>query len=107
MAIDAALLVLLVALTAVGKDDLVSWPDPAQRLLAGTLGAGMALSLARMAYVVWRDLDIVRLQKAVIDDGAKAERQAEQEKLVDEKVAAIKGSNVRSISSREPRAWDV
>ncbi len=57
-----------------------------QQWLAGAFGFLFGILSGRMGYIVWRDLDIVRLQKAVIlsaatEEGAKKEVTAAQEKL--------------------------
>src|SRR5919106_1273343 len=69
VAILGALLAGLIALSVVGQDDIAAlWPPLAQRIAAGTVGGGIVLSVSRMGYVIWRDLDIVQLQKRLIDD---------------------------------------
>ena len=57
-----------------------------QQWLAGSFGFLFGVLSGRMGYIVWRDLDIVRLQKAVIlsaatEEVAKSELAAAQEKL--------------------------
>lgn len=58
VAVDAAALAGLVALTVVGKADVQAiWPGWAQHLVAAGIGGGAALCVSRMAYVIWRDLE--------------------------------------------------
>lgn len=103
--INAAVLIGLVALTVVSKADAILWPSWAQRLAAGLVGGMGALCIARMAYVVWRDIDIVRLQKRLIDGSASREALEEQAKLADNKVANIRGAGVRKVDVLPPKAW--
>jgi hypothetical protein len=60
--LDAVALSGLIALTVIGKDDIrTNWPKWTQQLSAGVIGATMALSVTRMAYIIWRDYDVVKL----------------------------------------------
>ena len=56
------------------------------------VGALIAFCVARMGYIIWRDYDIVRLQKKLIDDAADREtvEKASQDAL--NKVTAIRSS---------------
>jgi hypothetical protein len=64
VAIYSAFLIVIIFLTAVGKDDVQKLlPPSVQWLSAAAIGGGAVLCIARMAYVIWRDLDIVKLQK--------------------------------------------
>jgi hypothetical protein len=69
-------------LTFVGKAETMLW-------LSTAFGGLLGVLLSRMAYVVWLDLDIVRLQKRVIISAAEAEQAKEQTKLAQDKLAAI------------------
>lgn len=95
--INAAVLIGLVGLSVVGKADAALWPAWAQRGAAGAVGGLVMLCLARMAYVVWRDIDIVRLQKRLIDGAASREMTEQQGKLADDKVASIRSAGIRKI----------
>ena len=58
-----------------------------------------------MAYVVWRDIDIVRLQKHLIDGAASREANEREGVLADKKLASIRGAGVRPIEVKPPKAW--
>lgn len=106
IAINAATLLGLVTLSVVGKAEVAAyWPSLAQRLAAGAIGGLGALCVARMAYVVWRDVDIVMLQKRLVDGTATREWTEQQGKLADEKVASIRSANVRKVDVAPPKAW--
>ena len=105
ISIIATVLVGLVTLSVIGKGDAALWPEWARRVASGAVGGLASLSAARMAYVVWRDIDIVRLQKRLIDGTASREALEQQGKLADDKVASIRGTNVRPVEVQTPRAW--
>jgi hypothetical protein len=105
LGVNAVFLILLVSLTTVGKADLQASPIWAQRVASATIGAVLTLCLFRMGYVIWRDLDIVRLQKKVIDDAGARDRQEAESKAAAEKVADIRSAGVRKIASGDPKLW--
>jgi Flp pilus assembly pilin Flp len=96
LAIATVALVGLVTVVVVGAPTVdATWPLWAQRIASGAFGATAALCIARMGYVVWRDVDIVKLQKKLIDDAASKEAAEAQAKLAGENVAVMKGENLR------------
>lgn len=103
--LNAVALVGLVSLAVVGADDSVLWPEAARRIASGAIGGIVALCAARMGYVVWRDIDIVRLQKRLIDGAASREADERERALADDKVANIRAANVRPIEVKPPKAW--
>jgi hypothetical protein len=106
VAINAFSLVLLVSLTVVGKDDIRGkWPSWTQQTTAGAIGALIALGVVRMAYVVWRDYDIVKLQKYLIDTLAARRAMEDESRAAADKIADIRSSGVRRMPTGEPRAW--
>ncbi len=106
IAINATVLLGLVALTAVGRDDVAAiWPQWVQRLTSGLIGALGTLCIARMAYVIWRDIDVVSLQKRLIDGVATDEMIAFETKSADDKIASIKASGLRRVEISAPKAW--
>lgn len=103
--IIAIVLAGLVSLSIVGKSDVALWPMWARRAGAGAMGGLISLCAARMGYVVWRDIDIVRLQKKLID-GAAVNEVSEREKLLaDERIAGMRGANVRRVEVKPPKSW--
>lgn len=103
--INAGALVGLVTLSVIGAADAALWPEEARRAVAGAVGGLVTLCAARMAYVVWRDIDIVRLQKRLIDSVADKEEGERQVALADEKVMEFKSANVRRVPVEKPKAW--
>lgn len=69
-------------LTFAAKAETVLW-------LSAAFGALLGILLSRMAYVVWLDFDIVRLQKQVIISAAEAEQAKEQTKVAEDKITSI------------------
>jgi hypothetical protein len=103
--INAAVLAGLVTLSVIGKTDAGLWPDWIRRVTSGAVGGFASLCAARMAYVVWRDIDIVRLQKRLIDGAAARESNERELALADSKVASIKAAGVRAVEVKPPKAW--
>lgn len=103
--INAAALIGLVTLSVIGADEAASWPEEVRRAVASAVGGLVTLCAARMAYVVWRDIDIVRLQKRLIDGAASKESDERERALADEKVANIRSANVRPVDVKPPKAW--
>lgn len=91
LAISTIIIGVLIYLTIVTPQATGHWPNWVQRLISGVLSGGVVLIVARMALVVWRDYDIVRLQKVLIDASGDAEFQNAQEAEAQKTVAAMKG----------------
>lgn len=106
VAVNGFALAGLVTLTVIGKDDVkINWPEWLQHIISGVIGGILALGIARMAYVVWRDYDIVKLQKHLIDTLAAREANEFEAKSSTEKIASIREAGLRKISVPEPKAW--
>ena len=105
IAVNFVTLAGLVVLSVIGKDAASSWTPWAQRIAAGGVGFMFALSASRMAYVVWRDIDIVRLQKELIDKAASSEGAQAQSAAAEEKVTSIRAAGVRKVDIPRPKAW--
>jgi uncharacterized protein (DUF697 family) len=103
--INTMALAVLVTLSVIGRWEAASWADEVQRSVSGLVGGLVALSGSRMAYVVWRDIDIVRLQKRLIDDAASREAADQQRALSEDKLASMRSANVRSVETKPPKAW--
>jgi len=104
--INAVTLAGLVTLSVIGATDVSSWPDGVRRTVAGIVGSLVTLCAARMTYVVWRDIDIVRLQKRLIDGTALRDADEQESALADKKIASIRSANVQSVEIKPPKAWD-
>lgn len=68
----------------------------ADRISLAIVGGLLALCVARMAYIVWRDYDIVCLQKKLIDDSADKEAIEKAAKEALSKVSSIQASGLRA-----------
>ncbi|PWC36763.1 hypothetical protein [Azospirillum sp. TSO22-1] len=102
--IEATLLASLVALTVV-KDEVKYWDIWTTRGVSAGIGALIALSIARMGYVIWRDYDIVRLQKKLIDASGAREKLEADLKASSEKIASIRSAGLRKTGSSDPKPW--
>jgi lysylphosphatidylglycerol synthetase-like protein (DUF2156 family) len=76
-----------------------------QKWMMALAGAAVALCLARMAYIVWRDYDIVRLQRKLIDDSADRETVEKASKDALNKVSAIREASFRPPPKPEASNW--
>lgn len=103
--LNALTLIGIVTLSAIGKEQASLWPMLVKHLVAGGIGGLTALCCARMAYVVWRDIDIVRLQKRLIDGLAARESFEFETKSADDKVAMIRAAGLRKVEVSSPKAW--
>jgi hypothetical protein len=97
--------VTLAALLTLAVEEPIRVSSAWQKVILAFVGGLLALCLARMAYIVWRDHDIVRLQKKLIDDSADREaiEKAQQQALSN--VAAIRASGLRPAPRPETSAW--
>ncbi len=106
IALYAASLAGIVALTVVGRDEVKGmWPIWAQIGSSAAIGGCIALCACRMGYVVWRDLDIVRLQKHLIDASAAHDAIEGEAKASVDKIRDIRSAGLRKIAVREPKPW--
>lgn len=104
LALQFVTLVILLALSLIKEKTFYGWPNgPA--IVLGALGALLGLCVSRMGYIVWRDTDIVKLQKKLIDDSADREaiEKASQDALTT--VNAIRSSGLKDHSKPEITAW--
>ncbi|RUV33826.1 hypothetical protein [Mesorhizobium sp. M7A.F.Ca.MR.148.00.0.0] len=102
--INVVLVGVLIYLVVVTPPVVALWPEKVRRLMSGLLAGGMVLALARMGLVVWRDYDIVRLQKVLIDGSADKEFQATQEEAAEKRLSAMKG--LRQVDGPPVVEWD-
>jgi hypothetical protein len=91
---NALLALSFIALTVVGAYDIAELDDQLQRVIAGAIVALAVLCISRMAYVVWRDYDIVRLQRTLIDAAADRETDEEQRAEAARRIAEMKGAGL-------------
>jgi hypothetical protein len=103
VSINGLTLLLLVTLLVVGRDEVSRTLLPVgQKLVSALIGAFFFLCVARVGYVVWRDCDIMELQKELIDKAAGEEMHALENKSADEKIAAMKLAGLRSAEVKPP-----
>lgn len=105
LGINVALVGTLIYLVVVTPPATALWPEWVRRSVSGGLAGGMVLALARMALVVWRDYDIVRLQKLLIDTAADKEFQAAQEATAAVALGSMRGG-LRPLEPTKVSDWD-
>ena len=102
VAINGTALIALVTLVVAGKDHtMANLSVPIQKGVAAGVGALFSLCLARMAYVVWRDCDIMELQKYLIDNAAERDDKELEIKAAEQKLLNMKGAGLRKQVSTE------
>ena len=107
LAIAATLMTILVTLQVMTLKTIeATWLAATQKATSACIGCLISLSVVRMSYVVWRDYDIVRTQRTVLDAAADADQLASEQKVADRKIAAIKGSGLRSVPRPDPTSWE-
>ena len=99
--------VLCVAAVCAVYDDAywLSFPPMMGQLLSAAWGFFLALAASRMAFVVWRDYDVVRLQKRLIDAAGDREETEKQAKRAADNVVGMQSAALRKVEVRPPRAW--
>lgn len=106
VAVNSLFLALLVCLIVVGKSEVQNvWSSYAQHFAACSIGAFAALSIARMTYVIWRDYDIVRLQKELIDASGMRDDLDLEIKSATQKVADIRATSLKKYGTTEMKPW--
>lgn len=100
VAITGAALVTLVTLVVIGKDAVASLSTQLQKLISASIGALFSLCLARMSYVVWRDCDIIELQKYLIDNVAERDERELEIKSADAKLTEMKSAGLQKQPTR-------
>jgi hypothetical protein len=85
--------------------DPTKFSPPVSRGFMALAGGAVGLCLARMAYIVWRDYDIVRLQRKLIDDSADREALEKAHKDALDRVSAIREAGLRSPPKPEQSGW--
>lgn len=103
--INAAVLVMAVVCSVYDDKYWLAFPPIIAGLLSAAWGFFLALACARMAYVVWRDYDVVKLQKTLIDAAGDREEVEKQAKRASETLAEMKSAGLRKVEVRAPRAW--
>jgi hypothetical protein len=104
LALQLAALLVLLTLSLIKEKTFYGWPS-GPTVILGMLGALIGLCISRMGYIVWRDTDIVKLQKKLIDDSAdrQAIEKASQDALTT--VNAIRSSGLKDNSKPEITSW--
>lgn len=105
LTINTALVGGLLYLEIVTPATIGCWAEWKRSAMSGVLVGGMTLVLARMALVVWRDYDIVKLQKMLIDSAADKELQDAQEAAASGAIAAMRGE-LKKVDQPKIREWD-
>lgn len=97
--------VTLIFLLVIAANKSAALDPSTQRILVTAVSGLLALCVARMSYIVWRDYDIVRLQKKLIDESADRESVTKASDEAAAKLTAIRGAGLRGGTVIEPGSW--
>lgn len=89
-------ILMIMVLTSMTVTDVKALPVLVQQCLVGVFTGFALLSVVWMGYVIWRDYDIVQLQKRVIDEAAEYEELEQSKKLADARILEAQSTNLRS-----------
>lgn len=108
--IIATLLIVLLATTIAGEAwwllDAPAWVIWIHRADSALIFLLSSLAFLRMAYIAWRDFDVVRMQKRAVDQAARAEDRTKQVAMASKKTAAMQAAGLRTQAGSKPQAWD-
>lgn len=97
----------LIGLSIVGEANLVALePTYRANVVTGLAGFLIGLTVARMVYVVWRDVDIVVLQKTVVDESGTAELGQQERDRANAKVEAMRSARLQGGSLPPTVPWN-
>lgn len=106
ISVHAVLLISLIILSGIGKlKFLTLFPICVHQAMSGYVGILIGFCITRMGYIVWRDYDIVRLQKKLIDDAGQKEIVEKAGSDATDKVAKMREANLRGPGVSRPSAW--
>lgn len=98
LVIGALLTLGIIGLLGFGVEAVGAFKPLTRNIISSVMGGLSSFLLCRMAYVVWRDLDIVRLQTAVVEEMIEKERQDQdyerQKLLAGEKLSTMKSTGL-------------
>jgi len=94
--LNAVALIGIIVLSAAGATDVAALEPRYRQAISGSLIFVLSLCVLRMAYVVWRDYDIVKLQKELLDKAADRDAIEANKKAAEESLTNIKAANLRS-----------
>lgn len=109
LSLQAVTLVILIALGVLNTEPnspLTCVPDVWKHAIGAVTGFLLVLSFARMGYVVWRDYDIVKLQKQLIDGAGRRDAQDQNSAEATSRVAAMRTSGLHALPNPAPKDWD-
>lgn len=98
------ILTAVLILASFGTGAVGGWPEGVRQGLSASLCGLLALSVYQMGFIVWRDLDIILLQKTLIDTMADSEKYASEVADAQERGKMIK-SQLRSVPTTPPKAF--
>ncbi|WP_309628357.1 hypothetical protein [Brevundimonas sp.] len=105
VAINGLLLLVAVGLITAGIQGVSHLLPAAQIAFSAVVGFLSGLCIARMAYVVWRDFDIVCLQRKLVDESGEREAVEAERKIAASKIADMAAAGLRKQPPVKPKEW--
>ena len=104
--VNAVFLVGALVLVGAGPDAHENLLPYGRGIITSSAGFLTGLVVSRMAYVVWRDYDIVVLQKHLVDAASEAENIKTESAAASLRREQIAASQLRSQPSITPQPWE-
>lgn len=89
-------ILMIMVLTSMSAVDVKNLPEVVQQCVVAGFVSLALMSVVWMGYVIWRDYDIVQLQKRVIDEAAQNEEIEQNRKLAETKIVEAQSTNLRA-----------
>lgn len=86
-------------------DDLKSLSSYFSKILVGTFSASFVFCVMRIGYVIWRDYDIVKLQKTILDLGARREAEDAARKEAESIIAKMAAAGQTGNRTGPAKPW--
>lgn len=98
VSINGISLIVLITIIVIGKDAICNISPSFQKIISAGVGALFSLCVMRMSYIVWRDCDIMELQKYLIDNVSDGEHRELEIKSAYRKLEEMKSSGLKNQS---------
>ncbi len=102
IAVIMGVTIISVVISTIFKTSIIQSCDVVHRMFSSVLTGLVSLSFCRMVYVIWRDYDIVSLQKSLIDEAADKEALANDVAVADRIVLETKSAQLRNVKTEYP-----
>ncbi len=106
LAINAFAILMLIVASGLGPKDAIALPSQLQSIFVAAFVGTVLLAVYRMAYVVWRDYDIIKLQRKLIDDAVDRETNDLEKKEAENRLAEMRSANLKAPALSPVQPWE-